>query len=231
MESRAFPPEFTAEIRSFLCLCRDMGWHGPYARPPRVTDPVPGLEGLREETLRCRRCGLAETRNHVVFGQGNPSPALVFVGEAPGRDEDRRGEPFVGRAGRLLTTLLRAMGLCRRDVYITNILKCRPPNNRNPLPDEIRLCEPILVRQLEMLQPRVICALGSFAARTLLKTDESIGRLRGRFHDYQGIPVMPTYHPAFLLRNPARKREVWEDAKRIMQVLKDGKGVPPFPQP
>jgi DNA polymerase len=137
------------------------------------------------------------------------------VGEAPGRDEDLQGEPFVGQAGQLLTKIIQAIQLRREEVYIANIIKCRPPENRNPEPDEIAACEPFLIKQLQVIRPRLICALGTFAAQTLLKTEEKISSLRGRFHEYRGIPLMPTYHPAFLLRNPNRKREVWEDMKKI----------------
>jgi DNA polymerase len=150
-----------------------------------------------------------------VFGTGNPQAKLVFVGEAPGRDEDLQGEPFVGQAGQLLNKIIQAIQLSREQVYIGNIIKCRPPENRNPEPDEIMACEPFLIKQLQVIRPKLICALGAFAAQTLLKTEEKISSLRGKFHEYQGIPLMPTYHPAYLLRNPNRKREVWEDMKKI----------------
>jgi DNA polymerase len=150
-----------------------------------------------------------------VFGTGNPQAKLVFVGEAPGRDEDLQGEPFVGLAGQLLNKIIQAIQLGREQVYIGNIIKCRPPENRNPEPDEIMACEPFLIKQLQVIRPKLICALGAFAAQTLLKTEEKISSLRGKFHEYQGIPLMPTYHPAYLLRNPNRKREVWEDMKKI----------------
>jgi DNA polymerase len=163
---------------------------------------------------------LSGGRSHIVFGTGDPQADLVFVGEGPGFEEDRQGAPFVGSAGRLLTKIIQAMGLTRETVYICNVIKCRPPGNRNPLPGEIEQCFPFLKRQLEGIQPRVICALGSVAAKVLLGTDAPISRLRGRFHDYQGVPLMPTYHPAYLLRNPEKKREVWEDMKRIMARLK-----------
>ncbi|HEX9592474.1 MAG TPA: uracil-DNA glycosylase [bacterium] len=187
--------------------------------------PLPDdLAALRDLALGCRKCGLCETRTQVVFGVGNPRAALMFVGEAPGFDEDRQGEPFVGAAGQLLTRIIAAIELRREDVYIANILKCRPPNNRNPKPDEIALCRPYLDRQIELIRPRVICALGKFAAQTLLASDAPISRLRGRFHDYRGIPVMPTYHPAYLLRNPGGKRAVWEDMQQIQARLA---GTPP----
>jgi DNA polymerase len=160
-----------------------------------------------------------------VFGAGDPGARVVFVGEAPGRDEDLQGEPFVGKAGHQLTRIIAAMGLARDKVYICNVLKCRPPGNRDPLPAEIAMCQPFLDRQLEIIRPKVICALGSFAARTLLNSDSGISRLRGRFHDLNGIPVMPTYHPSYLLRNPQAKREVWEDIQKIMELL----GLPVLP--
>ena len=178
------------------------------------------LEDIRTELGDCTRCKLHSGRLNIIFGEGNPRAGLVFVGEAPGRDEDRQGRPFVGRAGQLLTDIIKAMGLTRDDVYICNILKCRPPKNRNPEPDEITACEPFLVKQLQSLQPRVICALGKFAAQTLLKTDTAISVLRGRFHSYHGIRLMPTYHPAYLLRNPGAKKQVWEDVQMIMKELK-----------
>ena len=178
------------------------------------------LERVRELLGDCQRCKLAPLRQRLVFGEGSPAADLVFVGEAPGGDEDLQGKPFVGRAGQLLTKIIIAMGLERRDVYICNILKCRPPGNRNPLPEEIVSCEPFLISQLEAIKPRAICALGSFAARTLLKSETPITLLRGHFHDYQGIPLMPTYHPAYLLRNPGAKKQVWEDVQKIMELLR-----------
>ena len=178
------------------------------------------LEAVRTELGECLRCPLGSLRHNLVFGEGNPHAELVFVGEAPGADEDAQGRPFVGRAGQLLTKIVVAMGLKREEVYICNILKCRPPGNRNPQPDEIAACEPFLIRQLEAIQPRVICALGSFSAHTLLKSEAPITVLRGRFHSYQGIPLMPTYHPAYLLRNPGAKKQVWEDVQAIMKVLR-----------
>ena len=175
---------------------------------------------LREEAMGCTRCELHQTRQTVVFGTGNEDADLMFVGEAPGQDEDREGEPFVGRAGQLLTKIIEAMGLTRDAVYIANVIKCRPPGNRNPKTTEIETCEPFLLRQIELIQPKVICALGTFAAQTLLGTDERISTLRGRFHDYHGVKLMPTYHPAYLLRNPHGKRDVWEDVQKIMAELK-----------
>ena len=177
------------------------------------------LNDLSCDAAACEACSLAKTRKHVVFGDGNPEAGLVFVGEAPGADEDEQGLPFVGRAGQLLTNIIKAMGLERKDVYICNILKCRPPGNRNPLPEEIRLCEPFLKKQLRLIAPQMICALGSFAAKTLLRTETPITVLRGRFHSYEGIPLMPTYHPAYLLRNPSAKKQVWDDMQLIMKEM------------
>ncbi len=177
------------------------------------------LARLEEEFKACAMCALSQTRTQVVFGSGNPAAELLFVGEAPGFDEDRQGKPFVGAAGQLLTKIIEAMKLRREDVYIANCLKCRPPNNRSPLPSEIVTCKPILTRQIEIIRPKIICALGKFAAQTLLETQEPISRLRGRFFDWNGIKLMPTFHPAYLLRNPGDKRLVWEDMKLIMKEL------------
>jgi DNA polymerase len=197
----------------------------PPVSQPVVAATAPSLtaaEQLAQLAARvrdCHRCQLHQGRTHVVFGAGDPQAALVFVGEAPGYDEDKQGEPFVGAAGQLLTRIIAAMGLQREQVYILNVIKCRPPHNRNPQPDELEACRPILQEQLACLQPKVICALGTFAAQTLLHTEEKISRLRGRFHAIGTIPVMPTYHPAFLLRNPQQKRAVWEDMQQIQRVL------------
>ncbi len=177
------------------------------------------LTEIRNALGDCRRCPLCKTRTNLVFGEGNVHAGLVFVGEAPGADEDMQGRPFVGKAGQLLTRIIVAMGLQRQDVYICNILKCRPPGNRNPRPEEIAACEPFLIRQLQTIRPKMICALGTFSAHTLLKTEVPISALRGRFHSYQGIPLMPTYHPAYLLRNPGAKRQVWEDVQMIMKAI------------
>jgi DNA polymerase len=155
----------------------------------------------------------------VVFGAGNAQAPLMFVGEAPGADEDRLGEPFVGRAGQLLTKIIEAIGLARSDVYIANVIKCRPPGNRNPESDEIARCKPFLIRQIDLIRPKVIVALGTFAAHTLLETDAPISRLRGRVHDWRGAKLIPTFHPAFLLRSPERKRDVWDDMKKVRALL------------
>lgn len=177
------------------------------------------LKDIRQDLGDCRRCKLAKRRKNIVFGTGNPHARLMFVGEGPGADEDFQGEPFVGAAGRLLTKIIQAIHLAREEVYIANIIKCRPPGNRNPEPEEIRTCHPFLERQIQAIRPEFICALGSFAARTLLNTTQPISRLRGRFHDYKGIKVVPTFHPAYLLRNPERKRDVWEDMKMLMREM------------
>ncbi len=177
------------------------------------------LDVLNSELSNCQRCRLHENRKTLVFGVGNPDADLLFIGEAPGFEEDRTGEPFVGKAGQLLTKIIEAMGLKREEVYICNVIKCRPPENRNPLPDEIETCEPFLSKQIEAISPKVVCALGKFAAQTLLKKEAPISTLRGQFHDFKGTPLMPTYHPAFLLRNPSAKRQVWDDIKEIKRLL------------
>jgi len=173
------------------------------------------LDDIMRAVQNCQKCPLCETRTNIVFGAGNENANLVFVGEAPGADEDKQGKPFIGKACQKLTQIINAIRLSRDEVYIANVLKCRPPNNRNPLPNEIEACEPYLIAQLEIIKPKVICALGTFAAQTLLKTNQPISKLRGRFHTYQGIRLMPTYHPAFLLRNPKSKRYVWEDVQKV----------------
>ena len=178
------------------------------------------IEQLRDEAMGCERCELHQGRNTVVFGAGSGNADLMFVGEAPGADEDQQGVPFIGRAGQLLTKIIEAMELTRDDVYIANVIKCRPPGNRNPKPIEIESCEPFLLRQIELIKPKVICALGTFAAQTLLGTNQSISSLRGSFHDYHGSKLMATYHPAYLLRNPNSKRDVWEDMQKVMAELK-----------
>jgi uracil-DNA glycosylase family 4 len=181
---------------------------------------VQTLEELRAEIGDCRRCKLCQGRTQIVFGVGNPQAELVFVGEGPGRDEDLQGEPFVGRAGRLLTEIItKGMKMRREDVYICNVVKCRPPENRNPEPDEIAACEPFLIRQLELIKPQWIVALGAFAAQTLLKTKTPISRLRGNWYTYKGIKLMPTLHPAYLLRNPADKRLVWQDIQAVLREM------------
>ncbi|MCX8063735.1 MAG: uracil-DNA glycosylase [Candidatus Hydrogenedentes bacterium] len=184
-------------------------------------DVQKALDLINEEVKVCTKCGLHKTRTQTVFGSGNPKAQLVFVGEAPGAEEDKQGLPFVGRAGQLLTDIIvKGMKMRREDVYICNVLKCRPPNNREPNPMEVYYCEPYLLRQLEIIKPKVICALGRVAAQTLLKTTESIEKLRGKWHNYHGIPLRVTYHPAYLLRNPADKKKAWIDIQEVMKLLK-----------
>ena len=181
--------------------------------------PLTALAQLEKEFKLCVLCELSQTRTQVVFGSGNLHAELMFIGEAPGFDEDKKGEPFVGLAGQLLTKIIEAMKLKREDVYIANCLKCRPPNNRSPLPSEIATCNPILMRQIRIIEPKIVCTLGKFATQTLLSTQESISRLRGRFVDWNGIKVMPTFHPAYLLRNPQDKKLVWQDMQLVMREL------------
>ncbi len=189
------------------------------AAPMRSTQEL--LDEIRTDIgpacTRCKLCKLGRTQ--IVFGVGNPKAQLMFVGEAPGQDEDIQGEPFVGRAGQLLTNIIEAIGLSRGEVYIANVIKCRPPNNRNPEPDEVAACEPFLFRQIDAIKPKVIVALGTFAAQCLLKTSDPISRMRGRTFNYRGVQLIPTFHPAFLLRSPDRKRDVWEDMKKVRALL------------
>lgn len=178
------------------------------------------LQEIRGDIGDCMRCKLSTLgRRQIVFGVGNPNADLMFVGEAPGADEDVQGVPFVGRAGQLLTKMIEAMGFTRDDVYIANVVKCRPPDNRNPEPDEIERCEPFLFRQIETIKPQVIVALGSFAAKTLLRTQDPISRLRGRVYDYHGAKLIPTFHPSFLLRSPGQKKYAWDDLKKALSVM------------
>jgi uracil-DNA glycosylase family 4 len=180
---------------------------------------MPDLSALSQFVEGCPRCKLSKSRTNIVFGQGSSHAELMFVGEAPGRDEDEQGLAFVGRAGQLLTKIIEAMGKKREDVWICNILKCRPPNNRNPESDEVAACRPFLDEQIRLISPRVIVTLGTFAAQALLETDEPIGRMRGRWRSAHGARVMPTFHPAFLLRSPERKKDVWEDMKLVRDYL------------
>ena len=177
------------------------------------------LTVIREELGECTRCKLSSTRKSIVFGVGDPDAPLMFVGEAPGEQEDKRGEPFVGPAGELLDKMIEAMGWTRGSVYINNILMCRPPGNRNPQPDEVESCKPFLEARIRAIAPRIIVALGRPAANTLLGVDAPISTLRGKFHDRNGVKVMPTFHPAYLLREPAKKREAWDDLKLVMAEL------------
>lgn len=193
--------------------------HGPslFETFERVAND--SLERIREDIGDCKRCRLCERRNKIVFGVGNAKAELVFIGEGPGHDEDIQGEPFVGRAGKLLTDMIKAMGLRREDVYIANVVKCRPPENRVPEKDEVATCSPFLLRQLEVISPKVIVCLGNVAAQNLLGTNKSISHFRGQWFDFRGSRLLATYHPAYLLRNPAAKGDVWNDLKKVMTVL------------
>ena len=197
----------------------------PIVSAPAASVSVPtvvsgGLAAVRQDLGECTRCKLHSGRKTIVFGEGDPGAAIVFVGEGPGQEEDQQGRPFVGAAGQLLTDIIvKGMKLRREDVYICNIVKCRPPNNRNPEPDEIAACEPFLKKQLQAIKPKVIIGLGNVAVKTLLKTKEGITSLRGRWHQYEGIPLMPTFHPAYLLRTPGDKRLVWDDIKKVLAEL------------
>ena len=198
---------------------RAFGFEELPAKEEKRLNKSEALAALEKEFHDCQMCALSRTRTKVVFGSGNPEAELMFVGEAPGFDEDRQGLPFVGAAGQLLTKIIQAMKLSREKVYIANCLKCRPPGNRNPLPTEVVTCNPILTRQIEIIRPKIICALGKFAAQTLLQSEEPISRLRGRFFEIHQVRVMPTFHPAYLLRNPLDKKLVWQDMQKIMKEL------------
>ena len=215
--------EWISDLKTYLEYLKGMGidtlpTSGMKADEPGQSTPVT-LEDVRKELGDCKRCKLHRTRRTIVFGEGNEKATLMFIGEGPGYDEDVQGKPFVGKAGQLLTKIIQSVNLSREEVYIANIIKCRPPQNRNPELDEIQSCHPFLMKQISVIQPKIICALGTFSAQTLLKTDTKITALRGKLFDLEGIKVIPTYHPAFLLRNPERKREVWEDMKKIVEWL------------
>ena len=219
--------KFAAEL-GVAGVSRDPAWRARGGGTASSDAPVAlaknsaeALATIRADIGDCTRCKLHSLgRRQIVFGVGSPRADLMFVGEAPGADEDIQGEPFVGRAGQLLTKIIEAIGLKREDVYIANVIKCRPPQNRNPELDEVETCEPFLFRQIDAVAPSVIVALGTFAARTLLRTLDPISRLRGRVYDYRGAKLIPTFHPAYLLRNPSSKREVWEDMKLVRALLK-----------
>jgi len=215
--------EMIGELKAYLEYLKGMGIVSlPVSEniPEKATrSETLTLAEVRKELGDCKRCKLHRTRRTIVFGEGNEKATLMFIGEGPGYDEDAQGRPFVGKAGQLLTKIIQSINLSREEVYIANIVKCRPPQNRNPEPDEIESCNRVLMEQIDSIQPKIICALGTFSAQTLLKTDAKITALRGRLYDLKGIKVIPTYHPAFLLRNPERKREVWEDMKKIAEWL------------
>ena len=219
--------ELINDLRTYLEYLKGMGITAlPAAdqlpeKAPRSETQT--LAGVKKELGDCKKCKLHRTRKTIVFGEGNEKARLMFIGEGPGYDEDMQGRPFVGKAGQLLTKIIESINLSREEVYIANIIKCRPPQNRNPEPDEIENCNPFLMKQIRVIQPKIICALGTFSAQTLLKTDTKITALRGKLYDLEGIKVIPTYHPAFLLRNPERKRDVWEDMKKIAGFLRTGK--------
>jgi len=212
-----------ADLKAYLEYLKGMGIEALPAveeKADKIIQPKgPTLDEIRRELGDCKRCKLHRTRQTLVFGEGSEKAKLMFIGEGPGYDEDVQGRPFVGKAGQLLTKIIQSIHLQREEVYIANIIKCRPPQNRNPEPDEIQSCYPFLMNQIQAIQPRIICALGTFAAQTLLHTDAKITTLRGRFFDLAGIKVLPTYHPAYLLRSPERKREVWEDMKQISEWM------------
>jgi DNA polymerase len=215
-------------FREDLAFFRDLGVTDLFldqrvaSVPALVTGSFPDLLSLQKFLAGCPRCKLSKGRTNIVFGQGNPKAGLMFVGEAPGRDEDEQSLAFVGRAGQLLTKIIEAMGMKREDVYICNVIKCRPPNNRNPEADEVASCRPFLDEQIRIVSPKVIVTLGTFAAQAILETDEPIGRMRGQWRTARGVRVMPTFHPAFLLRSPERKKDVWEDMKRVRDFLASG---------
>ena len=210
----------TEDLARELQLLREFGFTHLDIPTTDNRQPTTGLlDDFRQIVITCEKCRLAKSRTQVVFGVGNPNADLMFIGEAPGRDEDIQGEPFVGRAGQLLTDIIKAMKLARDDVYIANVVKCRPPENRNPEQDELDACRPHIKRQIEIIQPRVIVTLGRFALQSLTEKGFAISDVRGKWLDYNGIRVMPTYHPAYLLRTPSAKKEVWEDMKKVMAEL------------
>lgn len=218
--------------RDLIRYCRDLGWRDPpdppvaaeqtdaAASPAARAEHVDGLNELARSLHSCRRCRLSEKRQHVVFGEGNPEAALMFIGEGPGAEEDRTGRPFVGQAGQLLDAMIRALGMQRSHVYIANVVKCRPPGNRAPQEEEMAACAAFLDQQIELIRPAVIVSLGRPAAQRLTGSTMSMGGLHGRWTSYRGVPVLPTYHPAYLLRNPLDKRLVWQDLKMVRSKLR-----------
>jgi DNA polymerase len=236
------PDQLANEIRATLAAARsqfeyltDLGLAEQKVTAPAGSDlqiaaaAIPGsetLEAVFNDLGDCQRCGLGASRTKLVYGVGHPNARLVLVGEAPGREEDLQGQPFVGEAGQLLDRILQAMGLHRNEVYLCNLLKCRPPNDRDPQPDEVATCEAFLARQIAAIRPQVIIGLGPFAVHSLLKINAPISKLRGEWQSYQGIPLMPTYHPAYLLSSPESKRDVWDDMKQVLRRLQtDGEGL------
>ena len=223
MSDKAWLVEQIRERLSFYESMTDLG----FARAVPTTEAPEAVTPRKDETLQdiradlgdCTRCVLHQKRTHLVFGVGNPNANLMFIGEGPGYEEDRQGLPFVGPAGQLLTKIINAIDLSRDDVYIANVVKCRPPQNRDPEPEEVEECRPFLDRQIDAIQPKVICALGRVSAQNLLKTEDGITRIRGRIYTYRGAKLVPTFHPAYLLRNPEKKRECWEDMKLIRRLL------------
>jgi uracil-DNA glycosylase family 4 len=223
--------EVIADLKSYLEYLKGMGLESlPVSEqmpgehrgnPSSLAGVGPTMKDIRNELGDCQRCKLHQTRRTIVFGEGNENAKLMFIGEGPGYDEDVQGRPFVGKAGQLLTRIIQSMHLQREEVYIANIIKCRPPQNRNPEPDEIESCSPFVRKQIDAIRPRVVCALGTFSAQTLLKTKAGITALRGKIYTLDNITVIPTYHPAFLLRNPEKKKDVWEDMKRVLERLRE----------
>jgi DNA polymerase len=221
--------ELISDLKTYLEYLKGMGIVSLPASEMKADEAIQShiitLEDVRKELGDCKRCKLHRGRKTIVFGEGNGKATLMFIGEGPGYDEDVQGRPFVGKAGQLLTKIIQSVNLSREEVYIANIIKCRPPQNRNPELDEIQSCSPFLMKQISVIQPKIICALGTFSAQTLLKTETKITALRGKLFDLEGINVMPTYHPAFLLRNPDKKREVWEDMKKIAEWLNNNERI------
>jgi uracil-DNA glycosylase family 4 len=214
-----------ASLRQHLSYQAMMGLEWLPSKWATTISALPeSMDEIRVDLGECIRCSLHSHRTHIVFGEGNPSARVVLVGEGPGREEDRLGRPFVGPAGKLLDRIIASMGWRRQEVYICNVIKCRPPRNRDPLPDEIDACGPFLRRQLQAIRPQAILALGSFAARFLLSSQQPISRLRNHVYQFEGIPVVPTYHPAYLLRNPLQKRQAWRDVQLLLSLLQKGDG-------
>jgi len=216
--------EIVKALKNYISMEKESGLEEillkTFETESKFGDKAQSLSGIEKDVKKCRNCQLCKTRRNIVFGEGSNNASIMFIGEAPGMEEDIQGRPFVGRAGQLLTKIIEAMGLRRQDVYIANSLKCRPPNNRTPTALEISACRNFLLKQIDIIKPKVICCLGKPAASAMLMIDLPIGKVRGKFYDYNGIKVMPTFHPAYLLRNPSEKKLVWEDMKKIMGALR-----------